>query len=525
MISKLTTEIWQKYENGKAHHNSVGMYSKAERCHRFYEGDQWHGIQSGGEELPVLNFIKPICTYKVATVSQNSTAVVFGGKEADGEKYKVLSNLASKCWESSKMDWKKWELIKNACITGDHYAYCFDLRQGGAIGKNKIPHIEVSLVNKTDVYFSNEQSSDINSQEWIIIASRKSVKAIKKLAQKNGVEKSDAELILPDDADETALGKTEEQEVKNGDKCTSLLYMRKTDNGLEFCRATKYVIYQKPQTVKLLDVYPLCSMLWTPRLGSARGIGVVEGIIPNQIEVNRTMARRTVLVKRHGFANLVYDQDKIVDAESLSKIGASIAVRNLAANPINSIVQYLAPAPMSGDAALLQNELINLTRELENASDAATGQVDPTKASGEAIKAARDQSAVSLTEQTARFRQFCEDLAAIWYKLWLAYSPNGIFADNVYISQKQLVEMQPDIRIDLSATDPYSRLARELALENALEKEHITFEEYVNALDDSTGVPKDKLLQILKARKNKPEKEANFNALPAMSIGNANSKN
>lgn len=522
MISKLTTEIWQKYENGKAHHNSTGMYAKTERCHRFYEGDQWHGIQSGGEELPVLNFIKPICTYKVATVSQNSTSIIFSGKNEDSAEFKALSRLASQCWEKSKMDCKKWELIKNACITGDHYAYCFDARQSGGIGAGKAPDIQVRLVNKTDVYFANEQNSDINAQEWIIIASRQSVDAIKKQARKNGIEKSEIELILPDDADETALGKAKEQEVKSGGKCTSLLYMRKTDSGLEFCRGTKYVIYQRLQTIKQLNIYPLCAMVWTPRLGSARGVGVVEGIIPNQIEVNRTMARRAVLVKRHGFANLVYDKDKIIDPQSLGKIGASVAVRNLAANPISSIVQYLSPAPMSGDAAALQNELISLTRELENASDAATGQVDPTKASGEAIKAARDQSAISLTEQTAKFRQFCEDMAAVWYKLWLAYSPNGIDIDNLHIPQSRLIEMQPDIRIDLSATDPYSRLARELALENALEKRHITFEEYVNALDDSAGVPKDKLLQILKSRE-QVEKEAIKNAVPSMRPGNANS--
>ena len=56
---------------------------------------------------------------------------------------------------------------------------------------------------------------------------------------------------------------------------------------------------------------------------------------------------------------------------------------------------------IGGDAAALQGELVVMSRELEGASDAATGQVDPTRASGEAIKAARDQSAMNLNEQTA----------------------------------------------------------------------------------------------------------------------------
>ena len=36
-----TTGIWRKYEAGRDHHNGEGMYRRVERCHRFYEGDQW----------------------------------------------------------------------------------------------------------------------------------------------------------------------------------------------------------------------------------------------------------------------------------------------------------------------------------------------------------------------------------------------------------------------------------------------------------------------------------------------------
>ena len=46
------TDIWEKYEAGKTQHHAVGMYSLVDRCHRFYEGDQWHGMKTGGEEIP-----------------------------------------------------------------------------------------------------------------------------------------------------------------------------------------------------------------------------------------------------------------------------------------------------------------------------------------------------------------------------------------------------------------------------------------------------------------------------------------
>ena len=41
--------IWSLYQKGIEHHNLLGMYTETERAYRFYEGDQWHGLESGGE--------------------------------------------------------------------------------------------------------------------------------------------------------------------------------------------------------------------------------------------------------------------------------------------------------------------------------------------------------------------------------------------------------------------------------------------------------------------------------------------
>ena len=71
------TEIWQKYEAGKDHHQRHGMYQTAKKCHRFYEGDQWHGMKAGGESLPALNFIKPIARYQINMVAMNDMAMIF----------------------------------------------------------------------------------------------------------------------------------------------------------------------------------------------------------------------------------------------------------------------------------------------------------------------------------------------------------------------------------------------------------------------------------------------------------------
>ena len=60
--------------------------------------------------------------------------------------------------------------------------------------------------------------------------------------------------------------------------------------------------------------------------------------------------------------------------------------------------------------------------------------------------------------------------------------------------------LEPEIRIDVSDGNPYSRYARQQALDNALAAGFITFEEYVDALDEDANAPKAKFAEILKAR-------------------------
>ena len=69
------------------------------------------------------------------------------------------------------------------------------------------------------------------------------------------------------------------------------------------------------------------------------------------------------------------------------------------------------------------------------------------------------------------------------------------------LDAQRLHDLDVDIKIDVSPTDPYSILSRQMALENALAQGHITFEEYVEALDADSGVPKAKLQAILDKRK------------------------
>lgn len=549
---KPCTDIWRKYRAGVEHHRSVNMYRRDERCWHFFNGDQWWGMSKGSQELPSENFIKPILKFKIATVATNDTTIVFSSYDDNGKDFcRDLDRFAEKVWEYTGMDAKKWKVVKAAAITGDSYVYTYDTRpESESVAQDTTPRLAVVVLDRSAVYLSDEQEQDIQKQGWIIVAERLPVAEVRRQARENGLTEEEIELIVSDSETDTYVGQKTEREVKSGDgKCTSLVFFRLTeeepeldDQGqpiqmdetprrvLEFCRSTQSVIWQPMHKVPGMDMYPIAHMIWEEMPGNARGVSECEQLIPNQIEANKTLARRSLIVKRYGYPTAVYDRSKIANPQALNKVGSAIQATNLNGQPISSAIQYLEPKTTSGEGAALQAELIQQTRELEGASDNATGQVDVTKTSGEAIKAARDQAALTLNDQSAAYKDFIEQLARIWYKLWCAYSPMGmsfVYEDKegnqgmvkVIIPPETLSTMDVDLRIDVSPADPYSVASEQMSLDNALAQGHITFEEWVQVLDDQSPVPAAKFRKIIERRQQQMQMQKEAYAAAAALYG------
>lgn len=533
MAEKLTAaDVWRLYEKGRDYQNKIDLVERTDKAHRFYLGDQWYGMQSGGEELPVFNFIKPIVKYKVATVAQNTMSAVYSPIDNRDPAYiqacELLNKHFAKKWERAKMDSLSWKLIKDACIQGDAYLY---FGEGDDV-------TAAQLIDNVNIFLADERDPDIQDQKYIIIRERRFVEDVRREAEENGVPQDQIDLILSDEANqEQQLGEKQEQswDTDKG-KCTCLLYLHKGEDGIVHClKAVQNVIYQPDAPIQATDAegnpmelglrsYPLVNFLWEDKKGSGRGAGEVEFLIPNQLEVNKTLARRAIAVKQSAFPKLAYAQNAILNPDDLDLVGGKIAVKNVAAQNINAMVSYLNPAMLSPDAKNLSDELIAQSRELAGAGDAATGSIDPTQASGTAIIAVRDQTALPLNEQLSRYQQFVEDLAYLWYDLWVAYNPNGIAVEVEQektamqtpmapggmgmpvepemknIPREVLEGMKVNVRVDVSQNNPFSKFAQEQSLERLFQMQAITFEEYVEALNDDAAVPKGKLEDILTKR-------------------------
>ena len=506
MKSKVdTTFIYDRYQKGVDWHNKNSIYSTTDKCHAFFNGDQWRYVESGGEDLPQYNFIQPVCEYKIAMVAMNNMEIVYSSENTGPmrqyfvEACEQLNKLARQKWEQKKWDAKSWDVIKQACIAGDAYVYFYNA------------NLDFDIIDRTNIYLSDEQQADIQKQKYIIIEERRFVDDIKKEAKENGVDESDIINILDDDDTDTQPDNVKGNE-KDG-KCLSLLYICKKKDGIYFSRSTKTVVYQPETKVDGLKYYPIASLLWSTVRGSARGVGEVEYLIPNQIMTNKLLARRDINLKMVGFAKPVYLTDGVSNPEDIDKVGAKIGVKGPTVQRAQDAFGYINPAPIPAAASELQSEIVTMSRDLANAGDSATGNVNPEKASGAAIIAVRDQQAISTTPNVAAYKQFVEDIAIIWLDVWTAYNPDGLSVafeeDGEEVSDvippEILAELSANIRIDISPVNPYSKYASmqftENLVANPMFQNTDMLQEYHDLLPDDGIIPKGKIQDIIDARR------------------------
>lgn len=509
-----TTHIWKKYEMGLNYMGKIDLVGRTDKAHRFYLGDQWHGVQTGGEELPSANFIKPVVRYKVSTVCQKSMTAIYSplniSDPAELSATKIFNRYFSKSWELGKMDTLVRKIIKDAAIAGDSYIY---FGEGADVTKGQI-------VDNVNIFLGDEKNDKIQEQPYIIIRERRFVKDIKAEAEINGIkDERELDLIVSDTDTQNELGnKTEVDYEPEEGKCISLLYLYKDDDGyIHTIKSVKSLIYQPDRKIAAenadeegnivvtgLKSYPIVNFTWEDRKNSARGASEVEYLIPNQLEVNKTLARRALTVKNVSYPKMVVNAQAIRNVSDLNNAGAVIEVDDANIQGINNIVGYLNASSVGPDAKNLSDELMINTRELAGAGDAATGSIDPTQTSGAAIIAARDQSALPLNEQMARYRQFIEDIALIWFDLWRAYNPDGlrevVDGTEVFVSAQTMENLKFNIKVDVTDKDAYSRYAEEQSLANLFGMQAITFEEYVSMLSEDSIVPKAKLEKIIADR-------------------------
>lgn len=494
------TAIWRDYQRGVDFLNKRNLYERVRQCYMFAQSDQWDGLLTDGARMPQLNFLRPTMKYSVAIVAQNGMTINYSSMDYSANRKvsigicELLNKYAAETWERLKMDKYLWDIAESACISGDCFTWFYDdVVKGKHVLKMEMP-------DNTNVMLADEQNADIQTQPYILIVQRRYVADVRREAQANGISKDDISLILPDNDDENDQEVMDE--VENELKCITVLKMYKQDGKIFIARSTRSVIFQRDTEIKGLTLYPLVKYSWNIEHGYARGLGDIWDKIPNQIEVNKSLARLSYGIRDYAFPHAIYDKN-VLDPESvqnLKVVGSSIEL-NGSVGKVSDYLTYMQPPQINAVAKEFPTELMQQTRELAGAGEAVTGNIDPQKASGAAIIAAHDTNALTLNQQQGGLKQCIEDIASVWIDMWRAYMVDGITVmiddQPVPIPYEALQGIEVSVKIDVSPTNPYSKYAAEQGLTQLLQAQYIPFEYFVEALDDDSSLPKQKLVEIV----------------------------
>lgn len=524
-----TTDEWDLFEKGKNFMRRMNMFTDTDKNYRMYSGNQWEGAKIEGIEQAQYNFIETIVNYKVSTINQNLWGINYSSENFEDRNFrktaeetcKLLNKKASKIWEKDSMDFKVREISEDSAVNDEGVMYVnYDIDTQEPLNE---------IINKTDVQYGNENSSDIQTQPYIIISQRKSVIEIQNLARKEGISEEEIKNIKGDNDYFEEAGDSAKYE--KDDKCTLITKMWKEDGKVKFVKSTKHVVVKK-EADSGLSLYPLAHYLWKTKKGSARGEGEVRYLIPNQLELNKTLARMLLSVKQNAYPTKVVAIEKISNPNAINQIGGIIKARGQSVDDVNKVFTTIAPAQMSTDVSKTINDLISITRELKNSSDIATGGVNPTEASGKAILAVQQASQQPMTKQLTGLKMFIEELARIWLDMWVTYSQDGMkleeektdpetgeeYTELVDIPSSVLENLKGTVKVDITPKSSFDKYARELTLENFLKAGYFNPQKlgelkvYAKILPDDAIAPKQDILKAIEIEEEEQRKIAQINA-------------
>ena len=551
------TQIWKEYSQIKQYLNGKNYYQQLEMNYNFAKGDQWKNLKSGGMPMPVDNIITPICNYKIGVVSQNNMTITFTDENfsredmeeiEDGTSFrKIAEEVIDKInknigrfFEANNLENNTWDYDEENCISGNVGMYIYEDEDN-----NK----RADMIYGNNIFFADENNNDVQDQSFILITFRRPVEKIREEARKHGLgEDKIAEIVADNDLNEQIGNKEEVKDEQGKALCILKLYKKEKEitktqdrtiineygqeeivqeevkekkTTVHMMKSTKNVIYV-PETDLGLTLYPVAFDTWINEKNSIRGRGEPQDKIENQIEINRTMARRDIAIAMAAYPKPAYNSNMIGNPDALDKVGVAIEIKDKSVQKVRDAIDYLNPAQISPDAKNFCDELSQKTKDNASASDTALGNINPEKASGRSIIAVRDASAIPINVHIARKKKFYEDVGRILFDFMQNVDVDGqqvIITDvddetgqtitNVeQIPYEIMQKLKVGVKVNVSQTDPFSILAMEQMWDSLFQSGAIEFEEWVSGLSSNSKYNKSKLEEIIKKRKEKQREMA-----------------
>ena len=493
-------KAWSQYEAGKDYKRHIGLYENNRRNERFYRGDQWYDSAASDLPKPVFNIIKRVVDFLVCSVASSDISLRYTDEnlpfmteeeeiEAQKAALAVLTKNAEYRWEKNGMSSKAYRLLTDAAISGDGVIYCYwDPELRGAQGFTG--DIVTEIIDNVNLFVSDVNRADIQSQDYIILSSRAGVSSLRREAMQNGVDAETALKISADGVDSYTDLSSRELEGDEEEKTTYIIKFWREDGKVVFEKSTRECVIKRVYTESRL--YPVAYFNWMPTKNSFHGSSPVTSLIPNQRFINRAYALAMKHMTDTAFSKVVYDKSKIPEWSN----GVGEAIAAVGGGNVADAVSVVGVGDMQDGYMELIESAMSVTKELMGATESALGNIDAKNTS--AIIALQETSRITLEQIRAAYYQCIEDMANIWADMMCAYFPKQrllpyVDGDNIAAAQVDFEKLKRGVlcaRIDVAPVARYSAATVQNMLDKLLEGGHISPVSYVKRIP--SGVVRDR---------------------------------
>ena len=509
---RTTNKAWRQYEAGKAYKRRIGLYESICQNERFYRGDQWQSAEGAPLSHPVFNIIKRVTDYLISSVCSADIRIRYSDEDIHyiGESEKrarltdtlaVLEANAAYRWERCGMDAKVRRLVTDATITGDGVLYCYwdPMQRTPQLFEGDIV---TDVIDSVNLFVSDVNNADIQSQEYIILAGRAPVAALRREALLAGADAQAVAKICPDGDTEVQSGVMARYELDDSDseKATYIIkFFRNEDGFVEFEKSTRECVIRRARTECRL--YPVAYFNWTPTKNSFHGTSPITALIPNQRFVNRAYAMAMKHMTDTAFSKVIYDRSRI--PEWTNEVGEAIAA--VGGGSISDAVSVVGTGQMQSGYMELIESAVELTKELMGATESALGNMEASNTS--AILALQETSRIPLDQVRCAYYRCIEELALIWSDMVCAYYPSQrlipcSFEHGVEVRSCELDMLKSGIlgaRVDVTESSRYTAAGAQNLLDRLLDGGYISAAEYVSRLPSGVLGARDELLKRLRS--------------------------
>ncbi|MBQ8840040.1 MAG: hypothetical protein IJ004_01750 [Clostridia bacterium] len=415
------THLWELYEKGLDFQNQIGLRDSLPTYVSFYEGKQWPNPTPSTKNLPrpVINIVKMICRSKKASILSTPVRIHYKSYSplTDTGAFNDFASYVLKELGQEELD---KQAIDDGVKKGSYfYHYYWDPNASGIDGQ-ATGGVRCELIDPLNIFFSDPSELNEQKQDWILIASRRSLEKIATLCDKN-ISTS----TLKSDEGENLYG-TREQ---NADKTATLLTRYFKQNGEIYCeRATKEQIINKPFRItpnsdnvageaqndkaiqdkgaspsntneSVATLFPIVCGYYERKESSIYGLSEVEGIIPNQKAINFNIAMSLLNAQECAWGKYIALPNALKNQKISNSPGQVLIDYSGTGNGIKRMSESsLSDAPMN-----ITSKLTELTRAVSGTTEVMTGEAYNSNMSGAAIAYLQAQANMPIEELRGNF--------------------------------------------------------------------------------------------------------------------------